>query len=107
MTARPFADLLGIDGAAHLRPILLDFADRSDLRTIADGWRHRIDIHAATTDRRPADALLIRRDAHVVWGASIDEHTDTAASARRESLSYWFGTPIAPETGAVIAGGSR
>ena len=32
------------------RPILLDLADRPDLRQTAQGWRHRIDIHTARTD---------------------------------------------------------
>jgi hypothetical protein len=43
------------------RPILLDLADRPDLRGTARDWQHRIDIHTAETDHRPADALLIRR----------------------------------------------
>jgi hypothetical protein len=45
------------------------------------------------TDHRPADALLIRPDAHIAWVATIDEPTDTAALALREALSCWFGTP--------------
>ncbi len=32
------------------RPMLLDLADRADLREIAQGWQHRIDIHTARTD---------------------------------------------------------
>jgi hypothetical protein len=39
------------------RPILLDLADRPDLRETARDWQHRIDIHTAETDHRPADAL--------------------------------------------------
>jgi hypothetical protein len=45
------------------RPILLDLADRADLRETARDWQHRINIHTAETDHRPADALLIRPDA--------------------------------------------
>ncbi|MGZ6544956.1 MAG: FAD-dependent monooxygenase [Actinomycetota bacterium] len=75
------------------RPILLDLADRADLREVAGDWQHRVDIHTAETDRRPVDALLIRPDVHIAWAASIDEPTDTAASALREALSRWFGTP--------------
>ncbi len=75
------------------RPIFLDLADRADLREIARDWRHRIDIHTAETDHRPADAILIRPDAHIAWAATIDEPTDTAAPALREALSDWFGTP--------------
>jgi 2-polyprenyl-6-methoxyphenol hydroxylase-like FAD-dependent oxidoreductase len=75
------------------RPVFLDLADRADLRETAQGWRHRVDIHAAETDDRPADALLIRPDAHVAWAATVDEPTDTAAPALREALSSWFGNP--------------
>jgi hypothetical protein len=75
------------------RPILLDLADRADLRETALDWRHRVDIPTADTDDRPADALLIRPDAHIAWAATVDEPTDTAAPALREALSDWFGTP--------------
>jgi 2-polyprenyl-6-methoxyphenol hydroxylase-like FAD-dependent oxidoreductase len=82
------------------RPIFLDLADRPDLREIARDWQHRVDIHTAGTDHRPADALLIRPDAHVAWAASIDEPIDTAAPALRDALSAWFGAP--PDTTAPI-----
>ncbi|MEV1246272.1 FAD-dependent monooxygenase [Nonomuraea sp. NPDC049750] len=77
------------------RPILLDLADRSDLREAAEGWGQRVDIHTAKTDQRFADALLIRPDAHMAWAATIDEPTDTATPTLREALSVWFGTPSA------------
>ena len=76
------------------RPVLLDLADRDDLREAARDWQHRIDIHTAGGDHRPADALLIRPDAYIAWAATIDEPTDTAAPALREALSDWFGTPL-------------
>ena len=75
------------------RPTFIDLADRPDLGEIAQDWQHRVDIHTAETDHRPADALLIRPDAHIAWAATIDEPTDTAAPALREALSGWFGTP--------------
>ena len=75
------------------RPVLLDLADRVDLRETARDWQDRIDIHTAETDHRPADALLIRPDAHIAWAASPDEPTDTGAPTLREALTYWFGTP--------------
>jgi 2-polyprenyl-6-methoxyphenol hydroxylase-like FAD-dependent oxidoreductase len=75
------------------RPVFLDLADRPVLRETARDWRDRVDIHTAETDHRPADALLIRPDAHVAWAATIDEPTDTAAPALRAALSTWFGTP--------------
>jgi len=76
------------------RPVLLDLADRQDLRETAQHWVHRIDIHTAETSRRPADALLIRPDAHIAWAATIDEPTGSAAPTLREALSHWFGTPL-------------
>jgi 2-polyprenyl-6-methoxyphenol hydroxylase-like FAD-dependent oxidoreductase len=75
------------------RPIFLDLADRPDLRESARDWQHRIDIHTARADHRPADALLIRPDAHIAWAASTGEPTGTAATALREALLSWFGAP--------------
>ncbi|MEU0501773.1 FAD-dependent monooxygenase [Nocardia sp. NPDC005998] len=71
------------------RPVLLDLADRTDLRDIARDWQHRIDIHTAKTDNHPADALLIRPDGHIAWAATIDE---PAGTSLRAALSTWFGT---------------
>ncbi len=76
------------------RPVFLDLTDRPDLREIAREWQHRVDSHTAETDHRPADALLIRPDAHIAWAATIDEPTDTAAPALRAALCNWFGTPL-------------
>ncbi|KAA2265357.1 FAD-binding monooxygenase [Solihabitans fulvus] len=76
------------------RPVLLDLADRTELREIARDWQHRVDIHTAKTDHRPADALLIRPDAHIAWAATINEPADTTAPALREALSGWFGAPL-------------
>ncbi len=75
------------------RPVLLDLADRSDLREAAQGWQDRVDVHTATTDDRPADALLIRPDGHIAWAAAIEEPVDAAGATLREALSYWFGEP--------------
>ncbi len=75
------------------RPILLDLADRPDLRDTARDWQHRIDIHTARTDHRPADALLIRPDACIAWVAAAGEPAGTAAPTLRAALAYWFGTP--------------
>jgi 2-polyprenyl-6-methoxyphenol hydroxylase-like FAD-dependent oxidoreductase len=75
------------------RPVFLDLADRKNLRELAGSWRHRVDIHTATTDHRPADAILIRPDAYVAWAAGVDEPDDTAAPALSEALSHWFGSP--------------
>jgi 2-polyprenyl-6-methoxyphenol hydroxylase-like FAD-dependent oxidoreductase len=75
------------------RPILLDLAGRPDLRETARDWQHRVDVHTATTDHRPADALLIRPDAHVAWAAATGEPAAAAGPALREALSSWFGAP--------------
>jgi 2-polyprenyl-6-methoxyphenol hydroxylase-like FAD-dependent oxidoreductase len=76
------------------RPVFLDLSDRPDLRETARDWQHRVDTYTAETDHRPADALLIRPDAHVAWAAAVDEPADTAVIALRAALSGWFGTPL-------------
>lgn len=76
------------------RPVLLDLADRPELRAAARAWQHRIDVRTAKADHRPADALLIRPDAHIAWAAAVDEPADTAEPALREALSHWFGAPL-------------
>jgi 2-polyprenyl-6-methoxyphenol hydroxylase-like FAD-dependent oxidoreductase len=87
----------GITSVADLlhpaRPILLDLADRPELRETARDWGQRVDIHTAKTDDRPADALLIRPDGHIAWAAGLDESADSATPSLREALSAWFGTP--------------
>ena len=75
------------------RPVLLDLVGRQDLREAARDWQPRIDIHTAQTDHRPADALLIRPDAHIAWAAATGEPARTAVPALRGALSRWFGIP--------------
>jgi len=77
------------------RPILLDLAGRSGLREAAGTWRHRVDILAAQADDRPADALLIRPDAHIAWAAATGEPDGTAVPALQAALTHWFGVPLA------------
>ena len=77
------------------RPFLLDLADRHDLREAAGDWLHRIEVHTAETDRRSADAILIRPDAHIAWAAAIGEPRETAVPALRDALAGWFGAPRA------------
>ncbi|MFL5766742.1 MAG: FAD-dependent monooxygenase [Actinomycetota bacterium] len=74
------------------RPVLVDLADRRDLREIARDRHERLDVLTAEADERPADALLIRPDAHIAWAAAVDEPFDTAGPALREALSRWLGT---------------
>ena len=75
------------------RPVLLDLSDRTDLRELAGAWGSRVQITSATTDGRPADALLIRPDARIAWAATIEEPCETALPALREALTTWFGLP--------------
>jgi 2-polyprenyl-6-methoxyphenol hydroxylase-like FAD-dependent oxidoreductase len=78
------------------RPVLLDLADREELRVVAGDWQDRVVIRRAATEDRPADAVLIRPDAYVAWAATVDEPTETAVPGLRASLSHWFGTPSRP-----------
>lgn len=79
------------------RPLLLDLADRRELREAAAGWAHRVDIRTAGTDDRPADALLIRPDARIAWAAPVGAPSDTLLPTLRHSLSTWFGHPRTDE----------
>ncbi|MFE3988244.1 FAD-dependent monooxygenase [Nocardia tengchongensis] len=83
------------------RPVLLVLADRPDLHEIAADWAGRVGIHTATTDDRPADALLIRPDAHIAWAATVDEEPDSAAAALRDALTHWFGAADVKAEAAV------
>jgi len=85
----------GANGVADLvhtaRPVLLDMADRSDLRETGRAWQHRIEVHTASIDDRPADALLIRPDGYIAWAAACGEPADSAALTLRDALAHWFG----------------
>lgn len=83
------------------RPVLLDLADRPELREIAREWEGRVDIVSAETDNRPAAALLIRPDAHIAWAVNADESAESAARGLRDALSGWFGTPSKTPVGAA------
>ncbi|GAB4582435.1 FAD-dependent monooxygenase [Nocardia sp. IFM 10818] len=76
------------------RPILLDLADSAELREAAREWLPRIEIVTAKTDDRPADALLIRPDAHIAWAATIDQPAVAAVPELRAALAHWFGAPL-------------
>jgi 2-polyprenyl-6-methoxyphenol hydroxylase-like FAD-dependent oxidoreductase len=83
--------LAGMLGAG--RPVLLDLADRADLRDLTGQWGGRVDVVIAKIGERPADALLIRPDALVAWAAAADEPGGTALPALRDALTTWFGAP--------------
>ena len=73
------------------RPVLVDLADRADLREIAERWHDRVDVCTASTERRQFDAMLVRPDAYIAWAAAIDEPADTVVPGLRTALSHWFG----------------
>jgi 2-polyprenyl-6-methoxyphenol hydroxylase-like FAD-dependent oxidoreductase len=75
------------------RPVFLDLAGRPDLRAAAGDWQHRVDVRAARADHPPADALLIRPDAHIAWAGAAGQPAGTAVPALREALACWFGEP--------------
>ncbi|MFD7656651.1 FAD-dependent monooxygenase [Actinosynnema sp. NPDC059797] len=75
------------------RPVLLDLADRADLREAALDWRQRVDVHTAKAPEAPADTLLIRPDGYIAWAAAIGEPEGSAVPGLREALSRWFGVP--------------
>ncbi|PWI45651.1 FAD-binding monooxygenase [Streptomyces sp. ICBB 8177] len=81
------------------RPVLLLLGEGDDLREAAYGWRDRVDVVSATTGQPPADALLIRPDAHVAWAAALGEPASAAVPALRDALARWFGAP-APDSAA-------
>nr|WP_269445801.1 FAD-dependent monooxygenase [Jatrophihabitans sp. SB3-54] len=74
------------------RLVLLDLADRPDLRELAGRWGEHVDVIRATIDPPPADALLIRPDTHIAWAATSQTAVQTALRTLREALSTWLGT---------------
>jgi 2-polyprenyl-6-methoxyphenol hydroxylase-like FAD-dependent oxidoreductase len=73
------------------KPVLIDLADRDNLRDAADGWADRIAIHSAHCDQAPADALLIRPDGYVAWVDPTDAPEGATRPGLRNALSHWFG----------------
>ena len=82
---------------AAARAVLLVLADDGapELAATAAGWADRVDVVRAACADRPADALLVRPDAHVAWAAGVGEDAATAAPALVESLGRWFGAGVA------------
>lgn len=77
----------------HGRPVLLDLADRADLREVAHRWTERVDVINAQIDDPPAEALLLLPDALIAWAAPVEALADSAAATLRESLTAWLGAP--------------
>lgn len=65
------------------RALLLDLADRTDVRDAVRPWAERIDVVTGATEE-PTAALLIRPDGHVAWaGDDVD--------GLRDAVRRWFG----------------
>jgi 2-polyprenyl-6-methoxyphenol hydroxylase-like FAD-dependent oxidoreductase len=84
-----FAGMLGPP-----RALLLDLADRSELRELAGRWGGRVDVVSVTIADRAADAFLIRPDGVVAWTAPLNAPNATASSGLRAALSTWFGDAL-------------
>jgi 2-polyprenyl-6-methoxyphenol hydroxylase-like FAD-dependent oxidoreductase len=96
LAGRPVPDFTFEDGSRvndHLRTgrgLLLDLSDDPALRTLAGGWRDRIDYVAGRAVEKPGTmAALVRPDGIVAWAceaAPDPAKIDTAATR-------WFGAP--------------
>jgi hypothetical protein len=72
------------------RAVLLDLADRSELRATAGGWSDRVDtIVAECPEGCGADALLIRPDGYTAWVAPTGSRDGQRGLL--ESLVTWCG----------------
>jgi 2-polyprenyl-6-methoxyphenol hydroxylase-like FAD-dependent oxidoreductase len=65
------------------RGLLLDLADREDVRDAVRPWADRVDTVTGATEA-PADALLVRPDGHVAWAGED-------VGGLREAVRRWFG----------------
>lgn len=92
------------DGARRLaeltrdgRPLVVDWSPPDDgaLREVARGWHDRVALVAADARDAPARALLVRPDGYVAWAADRGAPAADVARGLRESLSTWFGAPLA------------
>ncbi len=72
------------------QPLLLDFADRADLRAAARPWQPRVVTVPAVADAPPADALLVRPDGYTAWSTAA---ADGSAGSLTTALRRWFGEP--------------
>jgi hypothetical protein len=73
------------------RGLLLDLADRADVRDAVRPWADRIEAvtGATETPADAADAVLVRPDGHVAWAGED-------VGGLREAVRRWFGeTPVA------------
>jgi 2-polyprenyl-6-methoxyphenol hydroxylase-like FAD-dependent oxidoreductase len=72
------------------RGVLLDLADRSDLRATAARWSHRVDtVVAKCPEECDADAVLIRPDGYTAWVAAAGSRNGQLGLLN--ALLTWFG----------------
>ncbi|MGV9566839.1 FAD-dependent oxidoreductase [Streptomyces sp. NPDC003480] len=73
------------------RPVLLDLANRPEVRRVAVGWAGRVDVVTARPEEElPADAILLRPDGYAAWSAPAGGSDDEGLHA---ALRRWFGEP--------------
>ncbi|GIG66304.1 FAD-dependent monooxygenase [Phytomonospora endophytica] len=73
------------------RPVLLDLADRPELRELAAAWSGHVDVvHATPEEQVNAEALLVRPDGYLAYSA---RGGDQEAARLRAALERWFGSP--------------
>ncbi len=77
--------------------VLLDLADRADVRAAAAGWP-RVRPYTCRAEREDLDALLLRPDGCVAWvlraGAAVEPES------LRHALRTWFGKPAVARSAA-------
>ncbi|WP_223166840.1 FAD-dependent monooxygenase [Nonomuraea sp. SYSU D8015] len=71
------------------RGVLLDLADRAEVRAAAAGWSERIEIVTAQLKIDEVDALLLRPDGCVAW--ELPAGADPRHKALPAALARWFG----------------
>lgn len=70
--------------------VLLDLADRADVREAAAGWS-RVETHTGRGERDDVDALLLRPDGCVAWVLRAGTVLDP--EGLQQALRAWFGKP--------------
>jgi FAD binding domain len=77
------------------RGVLLDLVGGTGLEMTAAGWKDRVEVLTAWSEREPlpAAALLIRPDGYVAWATSADRPEPEVKQELQEALRRWFGEP--------------
>jgi len=76
------------------RGLLVDLAERSELRKVATKWADRVEVTSARCSERPAnlDAMLVRPDGYVAWALRPADGDNESERTSRAALEKWFGT---------------